>query len=393
MMVYQEHEQHSIVERPETTDIVEQAYNQAKAQWGAESCCWVIGWWEVWNWGAGIGHTAYIAYPKSHYSIDGFEDGWIYTENRGHWLRPPTDCGGTYWAVECLAPQHYQHLETIPIALLERGSPIGYGPTRMFPLEDIVTGGKAFTEAENRKPAYYQAHVQQEPSPAVLEQVLMTAQGAILYRPRHSLDIDRVWYHLARTWGCQAERDIEAYLVGWWQERNPHHPPTSAVYLAFEKPRRVLGFHHPPRTTEARWIYLYNWYSEVRPLPKAAGPAEWAVEYVMKGETPVLQHLDLTTYVPQRKIVGVASDALLSPAQIAAVHGDEAWVNALGKTILHLPIATLAGLCWSTDLDTIARFAWHCARWVTSQQYEHEIWPVAVRRYHQWLWDTGRYVE
>lgn len=391
MSTYTEYDHRFVLEQPATFEEIADAYDQAVKRWNEKNwSLWVIGWWEVWNWGEGIGRgPAYIAYPHTHYYVQNYKDGWMLTENRGHWLRPlPANCTA-YRAIQGLAleHEHKQYLRTIPLERLEPGSPIGYGPTRKFPMQDIVTDGYTLNPDE------YIEHSQTSPDPQVIKNLQRTPHGAILWQPDHSRQIDRVWYHLAREHGIQAEKDIEAYAIGWWQERSWKHSSTGAMYLAFDTPQRLWGFHHPPGMPKASWIYWYDWYRDMKPLPQAAGKANWAVEYVFKGQQPTLQQIDLVSQVPQRNVKGIKRDERLNDAQIAAVGGSLSQVNDQGKTLLKQPIRVLAGLFWEEDCDAIARRAWECAEWITNNPVANEPWPVAVRRHHQWRWEHGKYVD
>jgi hypothetical protein len=253
-------------------------------------------------------------------------------------------------------------------------------------MEDIVTRGDAIYPEE------FIEHAEKDPDPEVLEQLESTQNGAILWHPNHSIHIDRVWHYLARKQGLLAQRDIEAYAIGWWQERSPYNSTsTGAVYLAFDTPQRLWGFHHPPGLTRASWIYWYDWFTDMKPLPKAAGQATWAVEYVRKGEQPTLQTVDLVSHIPQRSVKAISRNQQLTAAQIASVGGDITKVSPQAESILNLPIRELAGIFWSQDVDTIARQAWECALWVTQNPVEGEPFPAAARRYHVSRWERGDY--
>jgi hypothetical protein len=253
-------------------------------------------------------------------------------------------------------------------------------------MEDIVTSGDVLYPEE------YFAHAGAEPDPKVLAQLERTPHGAILWQPNHSIHIDRVWHYLARTQGLIAQKDIEAYAIGWWQERNiKGSTSTGAYYLAFDQPQRLWGFHHPPGLTRASWIYWYEWFTDMKPLPKAAGEATWAVEFVRKGEQPTLQTVDLVSHIPQRSVSGVSRQQPLTESQLAAVGSKKAAVSDQGKALLHLPIRELAGMFWSQDVKHIAQQAWECAVWITQHPVHNEPLPVAVRRYHVSRWENGTY--
>jgi hypothetical protein len=383
-----EYEHTFVLERPASVDEILIMSGEVIDRWKSQCGLWVIGWWEVWNWGEGIGDDpAYIAYPRSNYYVKKFQKGWMLTENRGHWLRPPPEGCTAYWAIEGVQFGYEKERQgaLLPIETLEPGSPIGYGPTRMFPMEDVGTHGYTIY------PERYEEYVEKRPDPYVLEQLQATPNGAIFWQPSHSIHIDRVWHYLAHEQGLLAQRDIEAYAIGWWQERNPYSPAVGGVYLAFDTPQRLWGFHHPTSRSKTAWMYWYDWFTDMKPLPKTAGPAVWAVEYVRKGEQPTLQTVDLVSEVPQRLVHDIFRKQHLTDEQITSVGGDLALVSPQGEAILQLPIRELAGMFWSQDVDVIARQAWECALWVTQHPVAGEPLPVSMRRYHASRWERGIY--
>lgn len=357
-----------IFHQPETSDEILYAWKKADEHFGTECAAYMAGWWEEWVHG-------HIVYPSAKFWVAREQDGWLFTENRGHWIRPAVNFPEAVCAVE-FTPLKKQSSFRYALADLERGSPFGFGPTRMRPGWDAV--GCVDPEPERK-------HSEANPDPETLQTLQRTTHGAVLPCPRHSIEIDRVWHWLARQDGLIVERDIEAYAIGWWQERDLCGMQYGVVHLAFDTPERIWGFHHPAGTTNARWIYFDKWRIDVKPLPKSAGDAFWAVEFVRRGLQPTLAAPDLTLAVPRRKLNGVSAKAPANDPVVLA-GGNPEILSPVGREIVSQPLPVLAGLCDLKDIAQIAAFAWDCATWITAHPVAGESWPAAHRRFWQHRW-------
>lgn len=372
-MPHLEAREHSLIwHQPHEVDEILHAWDRANKHFGAACSAHVLGWWEEYTHG-------HIVYPSPYYYIVGEEDGWLLTENRRHWVRPSVAYRDAVCAVE-FVPLNMSPSLRYALADLERGSPFGFGPTRMRPGWDAVGCVDPNPERE---------HSEADPQPETLQALQWTSHGAVLTCPGHSIEIDRVWHWLARQDGLIAERDIEAYAVGWWQERDPGGSSYGVVHLAFDAPEHIWGFHHPVGTTHARWMYLDQWPIDVKPLPASAGSAFWAVEFVRRGQQPTLALPDLTNAVPRRKVEGIPAR---SPANNSAVlaAGNMALLNSTGRGLVSQPLPVLAGLCGLKDVERIIAFAWDCATWATDNEIPGEAWPAAHCRFWQHLWESGQ---
>lgn len=368
-MPHLELREHSLVwHQPTNASEIFHAWERSNEHFGTECAAYVVGWWEE------VVH-GHIVYPSANYYIVVEDDSWLLTENRKHWVRPSAVYRDAVCAVE-FVPLGQRRSFRYALADLERGSPFGFEPTRMRPGWDAVGCSD---------PKWEREHSQALPKPETLRALQRTAHGAVLPYPDHSIEIDRVWHWLARQDGLIAERDIEAYAIGWWQERDHAGGSYGVVNLAFNAPERIWGFHHPAGTTNARWIYFDQWHIDLKPLPVSAGKAFWAVEFVRHGQSPTVVVPDLTDAVPRRRVEGIATR---SPANDPAVlvGGNPALLSLAGQAIVSQPLPVLAGLCGLKETDQIVAFAWDCARWVTDHAVAGEAWPAAHRRFwaHRW---------
>lgn len=365
--------EHSLVwHQPVSVSEIWTAWDRADAHFGERCGAYPLGWWQE------IVHGA-IVYPKAEVWIAEANDDWLLTENRKHQLRLLRPAQGAVCAVE-FVPLGKQPAYRYALADLEAGSPLGFGLTRRFPGWDIVGCDD---------PAPYREYAEAAPAPETLQGLRRTAHGAILMQPSHTIEIDRVWYWLARQDGLVAERDIEAYAIGWWQERDVKGGPYGVVNLAFDTPQQIWGFHHPPGAPSARWMYLDRWPIDVKPLPANAGKAFWAVEFVRRGRKPTLTTPDCLTDIPRRSVTGIPAR---SPAQnpVVLAGGDSTRLSSTGRAIVSQPLPVLAGLCGLKDSAAIIAFAWDCARWVTENPVADDTWPSAHRRFWTYLWENGQ---
>lgn len=379
-MPHLEVREHSLVlSQPRSLDDVFDGRDKAGERLGEECNAFITGWWEE--------HVhGHIAYLQPYQAIVEEDSGWLLTDNRGHWVRPLAANSGAVCAVEFVPASKFPSL-CHTRQELERASPLGFGPTRMRPGWDVFECNDSSVLAEE------QAHCSAEPTAATLATLKTTEHGAILERPRHTIEIDRVWHRLAQQEGLIPERDIEAYAIGWWQERDPRGGPYGVVSLAFDSPEPIWGFHHPAGTTDARWMYMDSWPIDLKPLPANAGPAYWAVEFVRRGHKPTLRTRELDEVPPRRKVDGISAR---SPANDPVVleGGELARLSPAGRAIVSQPLPVLAGLCGLKDVPRIVAFVWDCATWVTESVAADEPWPVAHRRYWEYIWAThqrGRY--
>ena len=366
--------QHSQVwHQPTSIDEIVEAWDRAAEHFGDDGCAaYVAGWWQE----ATHGH---IAYPIAQYEISGIDEDWLLAGNRKHQLQPMLDNPNAVCAVE-FVPNDRAPAFRYALADLERDSPFGFGPTRMLPGWDIVGCDD---------PAPYRMHAALAPATDTLRAVRRTVQGAVLACPSHTIEIDRVWHWLAREEGLIAERDIEAYAIGWWQERDYNGSSYGVVNLAFDTPQRIWGFHHPPEAPNARWMYLDDWPIDVKPLPTAAGKANWAIEFVHRGQRPTLATPDLTTAVPVRKVEGIPARTP-APDPAVLVGGALQKLSPVGRALVSQPLPVLAGLCGLKEISRIIAFAWECADWVTAHPIVGEQWPAAHCRFWKALWQSGQ---
>lgn len=301
------------------------------------------------------------------------------TQNRGHLVRPLPNHPDAVCAVEFVPLGQRASLRYARVDLVQ-GSPLGFGPTRMLPGWDAV---------RCTAPAVEQEHAAAPPAPETLQILRRTAHGAVLECPGHTIEIDRVWHWLARQENLVAERDIEAYATGWWQERDPRGGPHGVVNLAYTTPQLIWGFHHPFGTTSARWMYLDDWPIDIKPLPTSAGTAFWAVEFVRRGQRPTLTVPSLTEAVPHRKIDGVPNRSPGKNVMVLA-GGDATHLSPTGRAIVNQPLPVLAGLCGLKHATQIVAFAWDCATWVTDHLEADEVWPAAHQRFWEHLWQSDQ---
>lgn len=366
--------EHTLVwHRPETNAEVFEAWNRAAEFLGDEDCAaYVTGWWQEET------HEV-ILYPSPTAYIVNATDDWLVTDNRRHRLSPLPLGQGAACAVE-FVPTGKAPAFRYALADLAEGSPLGYALTRMRPGWDIIGCDD---------PAPFREYAEMEPDPETLRSVRPTPSGAILECPTHTIEVDRLWHRLARQAGLVAERDIEAYAIGWWQERDYRGGPHGAVNLAFSTPQQIWGFHHPPGAPKARWMYLDAWPIDTKPLPASSGPAWWAVEFVQRGHEPTLRAPDLTLQVPRRKLDS-ASSCSPAPDPLVTSRGALTSLSPVARALVEQPLPVLAGLCGLKDLGAIATFAWECAAWVTANPVDGEQWPSAHLRYWSWLWTTNQ---
>lgn len=365
---------HSLVwHQPTSVEEIIDAWDHAAEHFDDDGCAaYVAGWWQEATHG-------YIAYPKPHYELVGIDENWLLTENRKHRLQLLPIERGAVCAVE-FVPNGRAPSFRYSLADLEGCSPLGFGPTRTLPGWDIVGCDD---------PTPYREYAALSPATGTLRDVRRTTQGAVLPRPSHTIEIDRIWHWLAGEKGLVAERDIEAYAIGWWQERDYNGGPHGVVNLAFDTPQRIWGFHHPPDAPNARWMYLDDWPIDVKPLPTAAGNADWAVEFVRRGQRPTLATPNLTMAVPIRKVDGISARAPAADP-VVLTRGDMAKLSSVGRAIVSQPLPVLAGLCGLKEISRIVAFAWECADWVTAHPIAHERWPAAHCRFWKAIWQSGQ---
>jgi hypothetical protein len=373
-MPHLEQLQHSVVwHQPESIDEIVAAWDKAVEHFHDEGCAaYVAGWWQEQVHG-------HIVYPIAQYEISGIDGDWFLTENRKHRVTLLEGNPGAVCAVE-FVPHDRKPSFRYTLADLERDSPLGFGPTRMRPGWDIIG-------CDDPRP--YRQDSEIAPEPETLQSLQRTANGAILPCPVHTIEIDRVWHWLVQAAGLIAEHDIEAYVIGWWQERDFKGGPHGVVNLAFATPQRLWGFHHPPGAPNARWMYLDNWPIDVKPLPASAGAADWAVEFVRRGESPTLTTWNLMQSIPVRKVDGIPARSSASDPTVLTA-GDVSKLSPIGRAVVSQPLPVLAGLCGLKDRSRIIAFAWACATWVTAHPVAQEEWPAAHCRFWAFLWQSGQ---
>jgi hypothetical protein len=156
------------------------------------------------------------------------------------------------------------------------------------------------------------------------------------------------------------------WIAGWWQ--------TYWGWLPIQEPTPLYPsypFHHP-------WAVAAEYAEPVKqaqrkPLQREARGGWWAVE-LSNDPTPTLRVPDLSQNIPA--LPGYDGKTIATK---------DKQFSATARAILALPFGTLAGLSNCRKPESIAAWAWACARWASANPPDQteDTWLQAVHDY-QW---------